>query len=148
MAKVQIDRPTAGERVKVRKIDRNAPDLDTMFEDEGDPLELVEYDDENLEASAESEMSEIVRQIKADKKARYERFRIEQNKHYYLMLCFQSRDQRDEFAQATGWATVEGRFVNGLDVARRLGVDIEAFKLEPVKGRGKPHLYSREEVLP
>ena len=147
MAKVKIDRPTTGQRARVKKIDRNAPDFDTLFEDEGDPLEVVEYDAENLEVSAEREMSEIVRQIKADKKTRYERFRIEQNKHYYLVLCFQSCDQRDEFVQEVGWPTTEGRFINGLEVARRLGVDVKPFKLEPVKGRGKPHLYSREEVL-
>jgi hypothetical protein len=60
---------------------------------------------------------------------------------------FQSREQRDEFAQKVGWATTYDTFVNGLDVARELGIEIQPISLEPLPQRGKPHLYRREEVL-
>ena len=149
MAKVTLNKPAQGERVRpmLKKRGRREPDFDTMFEDEGDPLEAVEYDANDLETSAEREMSEVVKQIKADKQARYERFRIARDPHYYVVLCFQSHEQRDEFVEKTGWATVGERFVNGLDVARKLGVDVKPIPLEPLPQRGKPHLYRPEEVL-
>lgn len=149
MAKVTLERPEGGkiERPKLAKRGRNEPDFDSMFEDEGDPLEAVDYERGGIEDSATAEMSEIVKQIKADKQAQYERFRIARDPEYYLVLCFQSHDQRDEFAQKAGWATDGGRFVNGLDVARKLGVDVKPIPLEPLPQRGKPHLYKPEEVL-
>lgn len=137
----------ASAKRNVAKFDPTAPDLETIFEDDGDPLEAVEYDENDLEASSDNEMTEIVRQIKAEKKAQYERFRIGRDPHYYLIVCFQSTDQRDEFAHKAGWDTVDGRFVNGLEVSKKLGLDVAAIPLKPLPQRGKPHLYRSEEVL-
>lgn len=145
--KVKKTTVKVGARGKVKKFDKHAPDFETIFEDDGDPLEAVEYDENDLEISAGNEMSEIVRQIKEEKKAQYERFRIGRDPHYYLMLCFQSHDQRDEFVLKSGWDATDGRFVNGLDVARELGLGVEPIPLEPLPQRGKPHLYRNEEVL-
>lgn len=145
--KVQIERPTGLRRARVQKIDRNAPDLETVFEDDGDPLEAVEYEPGDIQTNADLEMSEIVAQIKAEKKAQYERFRTARDPNYYLVVCFQSHEQRDEFVQKAGWATVYDTFVNGLDVARALGLDVEPIPLEPLPRRGKPHLYTSKEVL-
>jgi hypothetical protein len=155
MAKVQIEKPEKQERPQIdhpqgrivrRK--RTDPDFDTVFEEEdGDPLAGVDYDENDLEASADREMTELVRQIKADKQAKHERFRIGRDPDYYVLVCFQSRDQRNEFLQKSGWAPENTQFVNGLDVCRRLGVDVKPIPLEPLPQRGKPHKYSREEVL-
>jgi hypothetical protein len=73
--KVEIARPIGLKRAKVQKVDRNAPNLETVFEDDGDPLEAVEYEPGEIQTNADREMSEIVAQIKAEKKAQYERFR-------------------------------------------------------------------------
>lgn len=149
MVKVQIERPEPGKGIgRIAKIDRNAPDFETVFEEEdADPLGAVEYDENDLEASAEREMTELVRQIKAEKKAQYDRFRVGRDPDYYVVVCFQSHDQRDEFLQKSGWAPEGERFVNGLDVCRRLGLDVAPISLEPLPQRGKPRKYSREEVL-
>lgn len=146
-ARPKIERPTRTGRQRVRKASRDDPEFETLFEDDGDPLEDVEYDEDDLEASAEAEMSEVVRQIKEERAARRERFRVARDPDYYLVLCFQSRAQRDEFNRLSGLAAEGVRFVNGLEVARQLGIEIEAIPLEPLPQRGKPHLYSREEVL-
>lgn len=145
--KVEIARPIGLKRAKVQKVDRNAPNLETVFEDDGDPLEAVEYEPGEIQTNADREMSEIVAQIKAEKRAQYERFRTARDPNYYLVVCFQSHEQRDEFVQKAGWATVYDTFVNGLDVAREMKLDVQPIPLEPLPRRGKPHLYKREEVL-
>lgn len=154
MAKIKIKRPESGQErpkialVKPQKHGKNAPDFDTLFEwDGGDPLEAVEYDEDDPEGSADAEMTELVRQIKAEKRAQYDRFRVGRDPRYYVVVCFQSHDQMEEAVQKLGWDVRWGRFVNGLDVCRQLGVDVAPIELEPLPQRGKPHLYSREEVL-
>jgi len=150
VAKINLKKPAKRERpqierVRPQKSDPQAPDFGSMFEEDGDPLEDVEYDEVNLETSANDEMSEILRQIKADKKARYDRWRVALDSRYYVVLCFQSYDQRQEAIEKLGWSVHWDRFINGLDVCRRLGVDVTPIEIEPLPQRGKPHLY--KEVL-
>ncbi len=122
------------------------PLLETMFEDEGDPLEDVEYSDD-LEASADSEMSEILRQIKERRQADRDRFRVARDPDYFVVLCFQSRDQRNEFLAKSEWGQRDEKYLNGLEICRRLGIDVQPIKIEPLKFRGKPNKYSKSEVL-
>jgi hypothetical protein len=155
MAKVErpkIERPAGGverpkiERVKVQRRKPTDPDFESLFETDGDPLEGVEYDLESLEVSAENEMSETLRQIREDRAAQRERFRVARDPAYFLVVCFQSHEQRDAFAQQVGWAATDGVFVNGLEVARMLGVDVPPIPIAPLPQRGKPHLYNPSEV--
>lgn len=132
------------ERISLKKL----PDLATMFEDEGDPLEDVEYQENDLETNADSEMSEMLRQIKERRKAQNDRFRAARDPDYYVVLCFQSHDQKEEFLQKSGWAA-EARtcYLNGLEICRRLGIDVQPIEIKPLELRGKPKKYSRSEVL-
>lgn len=126
---------------------KKLPPLESVFEDEGDPMEAVEYRDNDLEHNADAEMSEVVRQIRDEKRIKFDRFRVSRDPDYWLALCFQSREQRDEFLRLAKWDAIGGRFVNGLDVARRLGIDIQSIDLSPLPMRGKPKKYTREEVI-
>ena len=73
--KNKIERSSTGITREKRQIARTGkgidktPRIETIFDDDMDPLENVEYDVDNLEASAEVEMSEIVKQIKEQRKA-------------------------------------------------------------------------------
>jgi hypothetical protein len=40
-----------------------------------------------------------------------------------------------------------GLFMNGLQAAQAMGIEIEAVKLEPLRQRGRPKNYTREEVI-
>ncbi len=125
------------------------PRLETMFEDEGDPLEAVPYEElkDDLEASATAEMSELVRQIKEKRQADRDRFRVLREPDYFVVLCFQSRDQRNEFLAKSEWAEEDTKYLNGLEICRRLGIDVQPIEIKPLKFRGKPHRFSKEEVL-
>lgn len=126
---------------------RRLPRLETMFEDEGDPLEDVDYQENDLEHSADSEMSEILRQLKEKRKAQADTFRVARDPEYWVALCFQSREQKDEFLQKIGWADLGDKYLNGLEVCRRANVDIDPIEIQPLKQRGKPGKYSLKEVL-
>jgi len=127
---------------------KRLPNLDTMFEDEGDPLEDVPYEElaNDLEASADAEMSEMLRQIKERRKADRDRFRVARDPAYFLVLCFQSHDQRNEFLAKSGWGE-DTCYLNGLEISRRLGLDVAPIEIKPLAFRGKPGKYSKMEVL-
>ena len=150
---IKIDRPETSISREPLKIDRfgsrlsKFPRVETIFDDEGDPLEAVDYEVEDLEASADEEMSEIVRQIKEQKKARYEQFRIASDPDFYLLMCFQSSDQKKEFLEKSKWEAFQELFVNGLEVASMLNLEIAFQPIKPLPLRGRPNKYSKKEVI-
>lgn len=87
--------------------------------------------------NAEAEISEALRAIKEAKRERRDAFRTMTDPNFYLVVCFQSTDQRDEFVSAAGWS-VNGCFVDGLALARRLGVPLEVVNLPAKTNRPAP----------
>lgn len=145
---VKIERPQhQAIRRNTRKSLKKLPVLETMFEDEGDPLEDVDYNPNDLEASATGEMSAILRAIVERKKALQDRFRVANDPDYWVALCFQSHEQRNEFLQKSGWGAPDTRYLNGLEISSRLGLDISPIEIEPLPLRGKPKKYQGKEVM-
>lgn len=151
---VKIERKDASIERQEKKIERGKrinlkrlPRLETMFEDEGDPLEDVDYQENDLEHSAESEMSAVLLELRERRKANADMFRVARDPEYFCLLCFQSREQKEEFLQKVGWIDLGDKYLNGLEVCRRLGMDVEPIDLKPLKQRGKPGKYSLREVL-
>lgn len=139
------------EKTRLRGKDRPSlkrlPNVDTMFGDRDDPLANVEYNPESLEQSAENEMSEVLRQLLERRKAQQDRFRVARDPEFFVVLCFQSRAQRNEFLEKSGWGVEDERYLNGLQVCRLLGIDVQPIDIKPIKPRGKFGKYSRAEVL-
>lgn len=144
---VDLEKRGVSLSAKTAKSLARVPALETLFEDEGDPLEDVEYNDADLERSADAEMSEILRQIKERRQADRDRFRVARDPDYFLVLCFQSHEQRDEFLTKSGWGKADNRYLNGLEIARRLGINVEPIEIKPLGFRGRPKKYSKLEVL-
>jgi len=134
-------------RIAAKKNFKRLPDIETMFNLDGDPLEDVDFDPNDLEASATAEMSEIVRLIREKKKESADRFRIADDTDYWVALCFQCREQRDEFLRKAGWSDLGEKYLNGLEIARRLGIDVKVYDIKPLPLRGKPKNFSRKEVI-
>lgn len=87
--------------------------------------------------NVEVEMSEVLERIIAAKKERRDMYRTLTDNNFYLVVCFQSVDQRAEFVEKSGWQA-SGAFVNGLEVARRLGVDVAPVALPRKENRAMP----------
>lgn len=144
--KVIIQRDKGGVQRNKTALDRKAPDFDSMFDDDGNPLDdLVALD--GIQENVDQEMSAILKAIIERKRAQAERFRITDDPEYFLCLCFQSRDQKNEFIMASGWGDLGEKYINGLEVARRLGVSVNVIQLEPPKLRGRVKNYQRKEVI-
>ena len=125
----------------------DAPDFESMFDDGDDnPLAEIEMTGE-LQADADTGMSEALRAIIERKKATQERFRVATDPEFYLCVVFQSREQKEAFLQAADWADLGGKFINGLEVARRMAIPIDPIPIEPLKIRGKVKKFTQSDTL-
>ena len=126
---------------------RDDPDFDTMFDDGDDnPLADLEMVGD-LQEDADAGMSEALRQIIERKKATQERFRVATDPEFFFCVCFQSRDQKDEFLRLAKWADLGDKYINGLEVARRMAVPIIPISIEPLRIRGKVKKFTANDIL-
>ena len=49
---------------------------------------------------------------------------------YWVCVCFQSREQKEEFLAKAGWLDLGEKYLDGLEVARRLGVAVLPIPLD------------------
>lgn len=116
-----------------------APKFGTLLtaHPEGDSPIVGMPDMEEVGANVDAEVSEVLVQIVAAKRERRDMYRTLTDNNFYLVVCFQSGEQRDEFAEKAGWKH-SGAFVDGLDVAQRLRVDIKPVALPRKENRAMP----------
>jgi hypothetical protein len=131
------------------KLGRNAPSFDSLFDDGDDNIFAGAEFDGDLQDDADTTMSEALRAVIERKKASMERFRVASDPEFYFCVCFQSREQKEDFLKKAGWESIGdgGRFLNGLEVARRLNIGIEVLPIEPLKLRGKIKRYKPDDIL-
>lgn len=86
----------------------------------------------SIEQNATAEigvMSEALRRIVEEKQERRRKYALLVDASYYLVICFQTTDQKEQFIKAKGWDKLDGnfewRYLNGLEVADWEGVEIE-----------------------
>lgn len=77
-----------------------------------------------LEAESAAELNEYQLAFKARAKAEEKRFELATDSEYWTCLCFQSREQADVFAAAMGGITPGEKYVDGVQVARALGIKL------------------------
>lgn len=145
-----------GKRVKLPKPVKpgmQRPRFDSLFKPAIDnPLDaLPGFDTEPMmsaEFAATREVSEALRAVLEERRERRDEFRIATDTQYYVVLCFQCEDQKKEFLTAMGWLRWGERFLNGLDCARSLGVDISPIDL-PMRVNKKvvPVLLRKQEMI-
>lgn len=105
------------------------PDLD-LFPEEDEPVRDPKEQIEAEIAHAESEFS-------ARAKVEAMRFEEATDSEFWFAVCFQTRAQKDAFIDAMGWRKDLGdKYLDGVEVARRLGVQIER---KTVARRTRPH---------
>lgn len=142
--KITIDKgskrlPKAGER------EPNFPSLLTAHPEGKSPL-LNMPETGDAEQNATDELGEVAQQIIAAKKEKRDEFRVLTDPNFYLVVCFQSAAQCDEFAEKAGWKR-SGAFVNGLKVAEQIGVDIEPINMPKKINRPMPVALRGHKVI-
>jgi len=137
---------------KLRRKGVCPPVFDSLFGDAPaepleNPLDSLEYPGDDVEADATAEVSEVLRTIIEERRARRDQYRLMVDTEYWVCLCFQSRQQKDEFLEAVGWVDLGDKYLNGLEVAGRMGVTIEPIDLPAREGTSKTPKLLRKEVL-
>lgn len=94
---------------------------------------LVETEGMTVEDVTAAEVENVLDLIRAGREQRMDAFRLRNDRNFYLVVCFQSVDQRDEFVEAMKWDKRYLPFLDGLAVAQRLGVTIKAQRVTPPK---------------
>lgn len=153
--RIQIERSVrvslTGERPSIqrKRTGRDAPNFDSMFEADENPLDGLGFDGEvgDIQASADREMSAVEQEIERNRAASAERFRIGSDEGYYCVLCFQTTEQKEEFLTKAGWMDIGDKYLNGLEVAEKLGIELAIISIEPRRLRANPKKFTREEVI-
>ena len=113
------------------------PNFDSMFTPDGDGE--IEYPEGlDPQGMVEHELSEALLRIKAEKAARREQYRVMTDPNFYLVVCFQSTLQRDEFIEKAGWTDLGFPYMDGLRLARQMGVDVQPIHLPRKQVRAAP----------
>ena len=115
------------------------PSFDSLFDPTGtpDPLDAMTYTG-NPEKDATAEMSEALRAIIEQKRAMREVYRTTTDPEFWFAVCFQSREQKDEFLRLAGWDNFGDKYIDGLRVAEALHIPIEPISVAPLGKRLAP----------
>lgn len=90
-----------------------------------DPLGEVEYTG-NAETDSLAEMSELNKGFRERRKNEQKRFTDATDSEYWCALCFQTREQKEEFLQKLNLAPLGDKYIDGMKAAGVLGIEIEA----------------------
>ena len=71
-----------------------------------------------------AEMSELLKKFKASAKEEQRLFQQNIDSEYWVAICFQSREQKEEFLRLAGWLQFGDKYLDGLEVADKMGMKI------------------------
>ncbi len=105
------------------QVERAAALLDT-----GDPANLPTPSDAtgNAELDSLSEMSEVLTGFRERAQAEQQRYWDAVDSEYWVALCFQTREQKEEFLQKLSLLPLGDKYLDGMAVAQVLGITLEA----------------------
>lgn len=137
-----------GRRINRVRPGEVAPNFDSLFDAAGvrNPLARLQ-DTGDLTENGEQEISAALAAIKAEKKQRRDQYRVLTDPNFYLVVCFQSTDQKDEFLGKAGWAEPGTKYLDGLEIAAKLGVDVQPINLPRKSVRPAPKALRGHEFI-
>lgn len=90
--------------------------------------------DETIEEESKRELSELEKGFKERAKAEQERMMLATDSEYWVALCFQSRDQKEQFLRALDLMQLGDKYLDGWQVAKKLGVALDRAEIPYNKG--------------
>jgi len=91
-----------------------------------DDFSVGDEDKRPVGEAKKAEMSEILKKFKAQAKEEQKLFVENVDSEYWVAVCFQSRDQKEKFLELAGWLQYGDKYLDGLEVADAMGIDIKA----------------------
>lgn len=99
------------------------------------PDDAVEYTG-NYESDTAAEIAQVKKDFSAldlERKKASQTIEASRDTDYVVQVVFLDRKQRDAFLSQTGWDKYGKRYVNGLELARQLGVELPESNYKPPK---------------
>lgn len=129
MTKLKVSAPKVKLKTS-RPLRDGEPDFMSLFTAPmPDPLAAVPQTDDIQEA-VHNEARAIREAFSQKYRGELDQFRAQDDPDYWFLVCFQTAQQKEDFLAATGWESCGGkRYLNGLALARLLGIDIQPVKL-------------------
>lgn len=101
------------------------PETKSLFggeEEKGDE----DWDGRPAEETSKEELTELQKGFKDRAKKEDERFVEATDSEYWIAVCFQTRDMKEEFLTKTGLLDYGDKYLDGMQVAAKLGVTLES----------------------
>lgn len=95
---------------------------------------------EPAEESSKRELSELEAAFKRRAEAEQERFMLATDSEYWVAICFQSRDQKEQFLRALDLIRHGDKYLDGWTVAKKLGVQLDRADVPYNTGKGDARL--------
>jgi hypothetical protein len=97
-------------------------------QEDAPPIVHAEPDENSIAGVAETGLNEIKNAFRLRREQENKRFLDATDTEYWICLCFQSREQKEEFVEKTGWCQRDEKYLNGVKVARKLGLTLAEIK--------------------
>lgn len=78
----------------------------------------------NPEVDSKADLDEVQASFRERIKTENSRFQNTTDSEYWFAMCFQSREQKDAFLRAMNLFLIGDKYLNGVEVAKQLGIDI------------------------
>ena len=114
-------------------------DIDLDAEVPASPLAGVKYTG-SVEADSQAEASEILKAFRERAKAEQERVKNATDSEHWCAICFQTREQKEQFLRALDLIELGDKYLDGLKVAKRLGVSLAKTTVSYKPGKVDPKL--------
>lgn len=141
MTEIKLQRAGAGAvggtpQIKLQRPKSDKVSFDSLFGEPptpamDNPLDALAYPGD-LEGDVLAEAQAIREAFQAKYRGELDNFRAQDNTDYWFLVCFQTQEQKEQFLALADWPThgIGGRrYLNGLALARTLGLDIQPVKL-------------------
>lgn len=92
----------------------------------GDDLNQEPPRPDQVERMAAEEVSEILASFKARERTEEQRFHDATDSEFWVALCFQTREQKEEFLHKMRWFELGDKYIDGMQAAERANVTLSS----------------------
>lgn len=78
----------------------------------------------NVELDSKADLDEVQASFRKRIKMENSRFQNTTDSEYWFAVCFQTRAQKEAFLKAMGLFLMGDKYLDGIEVAKKLGIDI------------------------
>ena len=89
----------------------------------------------NFEKDAKAELNQAQKAFHQRAEDERKRFELATDTEYWFCVCFQTREQKDEFLRKSGLTAQGDKYLDGLKVAKKFGVKMDSATVELPRGR-------------